>query len=445
MKRILVLGAGLVARPLARYLLDCPDFRVRVASRTVAKARELIAGHPRGEALAFDMEKDAAGLPALLAECDLAVSLLPWTYHVPVAEACVAGRKHLVTTSYVQPAMRALDGAAQAAGVILLNEMGLDPGIDHLSAMRVIQGAQRAGARIESFTSYCGGLPAPEANTNPFGYKFSWSPRGVLLAGRNAARFLRDGAVVEIAGPALFEHHWPVTVAGVGEFEGYPNRNALPYLDTYGIGGAAGIFRGTLRYPGWCETLRQMVALGLLDDTERDDLAGVRWARLMVERAGGGSSPRGAAAGFLGMPAGAAELERMAWLGLFEDAPLPAGARSVLDALAMQMQSRMAYASGERDMIILQDTVTARYAERVETITSTLLAFGEPDGDTAMSRTVSLPAAIAVRLILQGKLTMTGVRIPVHPEIYAPALEELESLGVRSTERVTFVDLAGPA
>ncbi len=183
MKKILVLGAGMVAGAHVQYLLQQPDFHVTVATRTVGKAQEIVGDHPRGRARALDISDDEA-LGEAIAEHDLSVSLLPFVYHPVVARHCVEHAKPMVTTSYVKEEMAALDGPARAAGVVLLNEMGVDPGIDHMTAMRVITEAKHRGGRIVSFTSWCGGLPAPEANDNPFGYKFSWSPRGVLLAGK---------------------------------------------------------------------------------------------------------------------------------------------------------------------------------------------------------------------------------------------------------------------
>ena len=203
MKTVLVLGAGLVTRPLVRYLLDGPGYTVVVASRTASKAEALIDGHPQGIARALNAE-NVEVLRAMISEADLAISLLPYTYHVQVAELCIETGTDMVTTSYVSPAMRALDGRARAANIIILNEIGVDPGIDHMSAMKIIHHVQQNGGEITSFRSWCGGLPAPEANTNPFGYKFSWSPRGVLLAGRNAAHYLEDGE--EISGQVLGLH-----------------------------------------------------------------------------------------------------------------------------------------------------------------------------------------------------------------------------------------------
>jgi len=436
-KNVLVLGAGLVARPLVRYLLDQPDLEVTVASRTVSKAEALIGGRPRGRALAFDIVKDGDTLGALVAQSDLAISLLPYIYHVQVAEQCVRHRRHMVTTSYVKEAMQALDGAAREAGVILLNEIGVDPGIDHMSAMRIIDRVHRAGGQIAHFRSYCGGLPAPEANTNPFGYKFSWSPRGVLLAGRNDARYLENGQIVEVPNSRLFATRHTVPINGVGDLVAYPNRDSLPYRDLYGIPETRTIYRGTLRYPGWCETWQAFVELGLLDLTGRDDLAGLTWRQLIARLIGKPEAKdvRGELATHLGLSRNSAVLDRFEWLGLLSDEPLPA-APTILDALAVPMEARLSYEPGERDMLVLLHDFIAEYPGRTEHITSTMVDFGIPHGDTSMARTVSLPAAIATRLILEGRINLTGVHIPVRPEIYEPVLDELEQMGIRVEEHV---------
>ncbi len=434
MKRVLVLGAGLVAGPLVRYLLGQEGFEVTVASRTLEKAERLIGGAENGVALKLDVHDEKA-LGDLISGCDLAVSLLPYVYHPLVARLCVERGKPMVTTSYVKDDMRALDGAAQDAGVILLNEIGVDPGIDHMSAMEVINRIRDEGGKLVSFSSYCGGLPAPEANDNPFGYKFSWSPRGVLLAGKNSARYLKDGEIVEIPGEELFAHHWPVEIEGFGTLEGYPNRDCLPYIDTYGIHGVKGMFRGTLRYPGWCEAMRNIAKLGLLDETEAD-LSGLTFAEFMGRLIGrdGPASPADVAAS-LGIPADSSVIEKLEWLGLFNDEPLPADARSPLDVLAGVMLPKMQYAPGERDMLVMQHEFIVQYSDRREKITATLVDYGIPNGDSSMSRLVGLPAAIGAKLVLTGEIELTGVQIPVVPEIYKPVLEELESMGVKFSER----------
>jgi saccharopine dehydrogenase-like NADP-dependent oxidoreductase len=440
MKKVLVLGAGLVTRPHVRYLLDVPDLEVIVASRTVSKARALVDGHPRGTAIALNV-KDEAALEDLIRQADLAVSMLPYAYHPKVAALCVKHRKHMVTTSYVKEAMRALDGPAQEAGVILMNEIGVDPGIDHMSAMKVIHEVERKGGRIASFLSWTGGLPAPEANDNPFGYKFSWSPKGVLLAGRNSARFQKDGQIVEIPGEELFDHYWPVQVEGMGEFEGYPNRDSLPYAETYSIQPTGWMFRGTLRYAGWCATLKKFSEMGLLEETPLEPpLSTFREFTAQVLDV----SPDTDFAQYLaeqwGMCHDSKPITDLEWLGLFSDEPLPAGKRTPIDIMAAHMQSKMAYKPGERDMIVMQHEFLAQYPDHKEAITATMIDLGIPHGDTSMARTVGLPAAIAARMIVQGEFEgLVGVHVPVIPEIYEPVLAELADLGIGLTEKVEIV------
>jgi saccharopine dehydrogenase (NADP+, L-glutamate forming) len=439
MHQVLILGAGLVAGPMVRYLLDQPDFRVTVASRTVSKAEALVGDHPRGKASAIDV-RDTSALSQMVQQHDLTVSLLPYIYHLEVAKQCLAHRKHLVTTSYVKPEMRALDPAVKAAGLTFLNEIGLDPGIDHMSAKRVIDDIQAHDGQVTSFISYCGGCPAPDANTNPLGYKFSWSPRGVVMAGKNPAHFLWEGDEVSIPGDELFEHYWPVEVEGLGTFEGYPNRDAMPYMELYGIRPTGTMFRGTLRYPGWCATLAKIAQLGLLDDAVRDDLAGVTYAQLTARLVGAAESDLPVALiDKLGLDPDSQVLDNLEWLGLLSSDPLPAEANTLLDVLTIRMQERMAYEPGERDMIVLYDIFEAQYSDRVEHTTSLFVDYGIPHGATAMSRTVSLPAAIAVRLILQGMITTRGVLVPVIPGIYNPVLDELEELGVQFQEWTTVL------
>ena len=436
MKNILVLGAGLVARPLVDYLLDVPDFAVVVADVEPARAEKLVAGHSRGRAVFLDIS-DRSALAAAIGRSDLVVSLVPYTYHPVVAELAIEQGKHVVTASYVSPAMKDLDGRAKSKGVVLLNELGLDPGIDHMEAMRIIHEVHEAGGRVLVFTSWCGGLPAPESNTNPFGYKFSWSPRGVLLASKNSARYLRDGRIVPVPASDLFAAPEIIRIPGLAEFEGYPNRDSVSYRETYGIPEALTVLRGTLRYAGWCETLRKMVELGLLDETPADR-SGSTFLGLMRElsQAAPGADVRAAAASRLKLGPDSAILSRLEWLGLFEARPLPLERGSAFDNLAALMVEKLAYTAGERDMIVLRHEFLVRTeAGRSERIVSSLVDFGVPGGDSSMSRTVGLPAAIGARLILEGRIRAAGVQVPVLPEIYDPILDELGTLGIRFEEK----------
>jgi saccharopine dehydrogenase-like NADP-dependent oxidoreductase len=442
-KKVVVFGAGLVAGAHVKYLLE-HGYGVTVASRTASKARALVGSHSNGRPVAFDIEREGdQRLDEIVREHDLAVSLLPYTYHPRVARSCLRNRKHMATTSYVKPEMQALDTEAKKLDLVLLNESGVDPGIDHMTAMKVIHRVKAEGGRITSFMSYCGGLPAPEANDNPFGYKFSWSPRGVLMAGRNAARFRREGEVVDIPGPDLFLNYWCVPVEVEGKlipFEAYPNRDSLPYAETYGITAARTMFRGTLRNQGWCATLKKVADLGLLAETE-SDLSGLTYAQFMAKLIGR-KSPRGIKQGVarkIGLAPINFIVAAMDWLGLFSNAPLPAGCKSPLDVLTATMLAKMALAPGERDLLILQHQFVAEFPDHKEKITSTMIDFGIPNGDSSMNRTVGLPAAVGVRLILEGKVASRGVLVPVLPEIYEPALVELERLGLHFSERTERV------
>ena len=438
-QRVVVFGAGLVVRAHVRYLLE-HGFEVTVASRTVAKAEAIVDGHPAGTPVVFDIESDPGRLTELVRTHDVAVSLLPWQFHPAVARACLDVGTHMVTTSYVKDAMRELDGEARAKGVILFNELGVDPGIDHMTAMQVIHRVQNAGGEVTTFQSYCGGLPAPEANDNPLGYKFSWSPRGVLLAGLNPARFRRDRQVVDVPGEDLFEWVWQVPVVVEGKrmvFEGYPNRDSMPYTETYGIDPRDVMFRGTLRNQGWCEAMRQVARLGWLGTEPVAGVAGPTFADMTarlarVDRTGDLAQ---AVADRLDIHPEGPEINAMRWVGLFSDEPRPEG-HGPVDVLTARMLETMSYAEGERDMLVLQHTFIARYAGRAERIVSTMIDFGIPGGDSSMNRTVGLPAAVAVRFILEGRFDTPGVQVPVMPEFYEPALVELERLGLHFSETV---------
>ena len=431
MKTVLVLGAGFVAGPLVRDFLSRPDAEVRVADVEGPKAQALIGSHPRGKALSLDLHDESA-LAGEIAGADLVVSLVPYGFHPLVARHCIALRKNMVTTSYAGEAMKGLDADARRAGITILNEVGLDPGIDHMEAMRVIDQIKARGGTVLGFTSYCGGLPAPEANTNPWGYKFSWSPRGVLLAGKNAARYLKDGREVNIPGPELFGHYEMVAIKGLGVFEGYANRDSVPYAELYGIPEARTMFRGTLRYPGWCATLKKVGDIGLLDQADRD-LTGMTYAGLLKSLAGLGPGAvlPAALADKLGLSVKSGIIDRWEWLGLFGDEPIPMARGSALDILEHLMLRKLRYAEGERDMIILRHAFRYAAADgREKTMTSTLIDFGIPGGDSSMARTVGLPAAAGARLLFEGRIDRKGVCLPVHPEIYGPILRDLEGRGI---------------
>eukprot|EP00011_Vannellida_sp_DIVA3-517-6-12_P005797 CAMPEP_0114619978 /NCGR_PEP_ID=MMETSP0168-20121206/8484_1 /TAXON_ID=95228 ORGANISM="Vannella sp., Strain DIVA3 517/6/12" /NCGR_SAMPLE_ID=MMETSP0168 /ASSEMBLY_ACC=CAM_ASM_000044 /LENGTH=460 /DNA_ID=CAMNT_0001831147 /DNA_START=43 /DNA_END=1425 /DNA_ORIENTATION=- len=438
-KRVLVLGAGLVTGPLVAYLAKRCQYKVLVASRTLARAEGLCKGLENASARELDVEKEGAEavLEELTLNADAVISMLPYLFHVKAALIAIRHKRHFLTTSYVSPAMQELDQAAKEAGIVMVNECGLDPGTDHMSAMRVIDSVRARGGHVESFLSICGGLPAPDCNNNPLGYKFSWAPRGVLLASRNQATFKRDGKEVTWGSDNIFsgEEVWNIEELGC-ELEVYPNRNSLPYIDIYGMQNEKlqTIMRGTFRNKGWSLSIRALIRLGFLS-TDEKEVAGLSFAavtRTLVSAAGGAADAplRAATAAALELAEDHYVLDNMAWLGLFdEEKKVPAGVNTYLDTVSAAMQSNpaMQFAEGERDLVVMRHKYVAQFPDgKTEDITTTLIDYGIPNGDSSMARTVSYPVAIATRLLLEGKITTTGVLRPITPELYNPILDELE-------------------
>jgi saccharopine dehydrogenase-like NADP-dependent oxidoreductase len=417
MRKVLLLGAGMIAGPIIRYLLG-KNIRLTVADRDKSHAAALIGKHPGGSALEWDIA-DEQGLDALISNHDITVSLLPWQYHPRVAASCLRHKRHLVTTSYVKPEMTALDTAAREADIIFLNELGLDPGIDHMSAMRIIHRVQGNGGRIEGFYSMCGALPSPEAFPNPFRYTFSWSPKGVVMAANNDAQFLRDGKIVAVPSRDLFKNPMYVRFcAGNGDMdprglilEVYPNRDSLPYIDLYGI--------------------------GLLSD-EAMDFSGKTFAGFMAMMTGepGSGSVRDRVATHLGTEPSSPALSAMEWLGLFDDYPMNRGLDRPFEIVSDLMAKKMMLRRDERDMVALQHLFLVSWPHGTrEVIRSSLVKCGSPVTDTAVALTVALPAAIGVEMLLEGRVKARGVQIPVIPEIYGPILDRLEDMGIKMTEQ----------
>jgi len=338
--------------------------------------------------------------------------------------------------------MRALEKEAVQAGIIIVNECGVDPGTDHMSAQKLMDSIHAQGGKIEGFTSYCGGLPAPADNNNPLGYKFSWAPRGVLLASRNSALFLKDGKEETIPGNILFEKYQIDRVEGLeADLELYPNRNSIQYLDVYKLrGGCKTIIRGTYRYRGWCDIIKKLADLGYLDLTE-SNLSGQTYSQItgsLIQTTKTGQALKEAIASHLGLDPSHKIISAYEWLGLFSEEKV-SNCKTQLDALCQAMLARMQYAPGERDMLIMKHTFDCVFpAEGKRRIyTSKLLDFGIPNGDSSMSRTVSLPVAIATKLVLEGKLShLKGLVIPTLPELYNPILEELKSFNICFEEKL---------
>ncbi len=433
MKKVLILGAGLVVKPMVEYLLE-NGFGLTVATTTKEKADRMIKGHPNGASLKWSTDEGDT-LERLVNEHDIAVSFLPYRHHTLVARACIRNKKPLVTTSYVQTEMQNLDKDAKEAGVILLNETGLDPGIDHMTAMKIIDHIHSKEGKVEEFYSLCGALPAPECADNPMKYKFSWSPKGVVLASRNSALYLKKGREVKIEPVNLFKDRFSYDFPGLGELEVYPNRDSISYIDIYGIHEASTMYRGTFRYKGWCETLDAMKQLNMLDDTIID-YSGMDYCGFLAERSGlnTGDLKRNISRK-LGLDESSAAIRSLEWLGFFAGEKLAYTKTSPFEITSDRMISKMSLSGNERDAVIMQHVFLASYPDgKKEVIKSSMLDFGSPATNTAVARTVALPASIAVKMILNKKIRLTGVYRPVVPEIYNPVIDELKTFGIEMKE-----------
>lgn len=433
MKKVLILGAGLVAKPMVEYLIE-NGFRIMVASPMKERADEMIKGNPSGESLLWSMDEPEI-LNKLADQYDLIVSLLPPKFHPEVAKVCLNLKKPLVTTSYVSQEMQSFDSDARERGIILLNEIGLDPGIDHMSAMKIIDNIHNKGGKVDEFYSICGALPAPEAADNPMKYKFSWSPQGVIQASRNGANYLKNGENINIDPLKLFRDRFEIDFPGIGPLEVYPNRDSVSYIDIYGIPETRTMYRGTFRFKGWCETLDLMKAINMLDDTVRN-YTGTSYSGFINERAGlkGNETKAGICEKFHITDSHSA-IQSLDWLGFFSEKDMGYTKTTPFEITSRQMISRMLLKEDERDMVVLQHIFRASWpGGKKEKIISSMIDFGTPSANTSIARTVALPASVAVKLILENKIKLKGVYRPVVPEIYEPVLSVLASLGIKMNE-----------
>ena len=432
MKSVLILGAGMVVKPIAHYLLE-NNFKVTLASRTKEKAEKVLNGHKNGVTMSWTVD-DTEVLDTMVKTHDIVVSLLPYTYHVQVAKRCIVYKTNMLTTSYVSDEMKALNEQAKEAGIIILNEIGVDPGYDHMTAMEIIDRVHDEGGKIDEFYSLCGALCAPEASNNPFRYKFSWSPKGVVMASNNDAQFLKNGKTINLDTSDLFKNPLIIDFPDVEKMHVYPNRDSLPYIDIYGIPEVKTMYRGTFRYENWCEALDLLKALNLTDYKELD-LKGKTFAQVTAEINGFETIDlKETIKTKYNIDDNHAGLKAIEWLGVLDDKIVHLEKGSAFDITSDLMIEKMMMDKSERDMVIMQHifTITNVNGEK-ETITSRMLDYGDSKY-TSIARTVALPAAIGVKMILNGKINETGVHIPIKKTIYSPILKELKTLGIAMIE-----------
>lgn len=426
-KKVLLLGSGYVTKPCVQLLVEA-GVDMTVACRTLKDAEALAAGFQNTKAISLDASDNKA-LDEAISKVDLVISLIPYTLHANVCASAIRNKKNVVTTSYRNPQMMELDAQAKEAGVTILNEIGLDPGIDHLYAVKTIDEVHKQGGQVHSFLSYCGGLPAPEASDNPLGYKFSWSARGMLLALRNDAKFYQDGKATEIPGPELMDSAKPYHIYPGFNFVAYANRDSTPYRETYKIPEAQTVVRGTLRYGGFPEFVRTLVAMGFLSTDPLDILDAKNpnpptWADATKAILGASSNKEedltwavSSKAKFTDTPEKERVLSGLRWLDLFSQEKKIQPRGTPLDTLCATLEPKMMYEPGERDFVMLQHRFGITWKDgKKETRTSTLCDYGEPTGPkstSAMAKLVGEPCAIATLMVLQGDIHEKGIIAPL--------------------------------
>ena len=439
MKNILVIGAGRSASSLIKYLLDNSskeNWNITVGDVAIDLVKQKTANHPNSRAIAFDITNDKQREEEIK-RADLVISMLPASMHMNVARDCVRFKKHLATASYVSKEMMELDAEARSEGIILLNESGLDPGIDHASAMKVIDHIHEQGGELTSFQSFCGGLVAPECNDNPWGYKFSWNPRNVILAGQGTAQFIENGEYKYIPYNRLFTQICTIEVFGHGKFDAYANRDSLSYRKFYGIENIPTMLRGTLRMPGYCQAWNVFVKLGLTDDSYKIEASDTLTYKQLLESflPVGKQSTKEKLTTFMGAEMNEEVMNKIEWLGVFEDKKIKVKNATPAQILQDLLEEKWLLKEHDKDMIVMQHQFEYTLNGQAKKITSSLVVKGDDQTYTAMAKTVGLPLAIAAKLILQGKISARGVIIPTKKEIYLPVLNELENYGVKFEEK----------
>lgn len=439
MKKVLVLGAGRTAPSLVDYLAKCtdPPLEIRLGDISEQLATQRASDYSNVIGFAFDVISENQ-LETEVQDSSLVVSLLPVKFHVVVAKVCLKFRKPLLTASYVSKEMRGLNAEAERKGVLLLNECGLDPGIDHMIAMAALDEIRKGqGGTIDSFISYTGGLIAPDSDNNPWHYKFTWNPRNVVLAGRETAQFIRNGRYKYIPYHRLFTRLTTVHIAGFGDFEGYANRDSLKYRELYGLQDVQTMFRGTLRRPGFCQGWNVLVQLGLTDDSYNLEGLDQMTYRDFINTFlyyHPSKTVEDKLCEYLSIAPNGSIMNQLKWLGIFEKQRIGLSQSSPAQVLQQLLEKKWSLAPKDQDMIVMQHQVGYKIGNKPGNLSSSLVVIGEHTDSTAMSKTVGWPLAIAAKLILSKQVNDLGVRLPVSAQYYKPILGELQQLGVRIIE-----------
>lgn len=445
MQTILVAGAGKTSTYLIEYLLKhaakC-NWKVIVADGNADAIALKTGNSPYATAAVIDITDDTQRKP-LVQQSNIVVSLMPPHLHVLLAKDCLEYGKHIITSSYVSDDMKALDSPAREAGLMFMCEMGLDPGIDHMSANQIIHSIQKVAATIISFKSNTGGLVAPESDDNPWHYKFTWNPRNIVVAGSSGGKYLSNGQTIDIPYEKVFEDvvaasH--IDAAG-GDLVYYPNRDSLKYLDLYDVPEIKTFVRGTFRHPDFCEGWSTIIKLGITNPNDKIDateLTHKDWLKLKTDHTDGAITIKEHVAAILGLSADAKVMNMLQWLGLFDDTVIADGTYSSADILLNILLNKWQLKPEDKDMIVMQHEVVYIHKAKETTLTSTLVLKGEHGDHSAMAKTVGMPMAILAKLVLTGKVKAPiGVHIPNMPSIYKPVLAELKNEGISFTDVIS--------
>lgn len=445
MKNILVLGAGRSSFSLINYLLKNStdfDWKVTVGDVSEESALQKTKNHPNSRALKFDVN-DQSQREKEISSADIVISLLPPSLHLIAALDCLKYSKSLITASYVSAEIRELEKEAKNKGILLLNEMGLDPGIDHMSAMHIIERLKASGADIVSFKSYCGGLVAPESNDNPWGYKFSWNPRNVIVAGQGTAKYLENGRIKYLPYNRLFKEIETTEVHDLGYFDAYANRDSISYKEPYGLNNTGNLLRGTLRMQGYCRAWNVFVQLGITDDTyhifNSQGMSHADFISSFLPVNQPGDNLRSKLASFVGEEEDSETIRKITWTGILDNTPITLNNATPAQVLQDLLEKKWILKHDDKDMIVMQHEFEYNLNNQRRHLTSSMVVKGIDEVNTAMAQTVGLPVAIAAKLILTGKINLTGVHIPTVKEIYDPVLKELENYNVHFKEKETIV------
>lgn len=445
MKKILILGAGHSTPYLISYLLDeatAYDWQVTVADKNLDVAKLRISGYTQANVLQLDIN-DIARRTQIIQESDIVINFLPPNFQYVVALECIHGNTHMITASYQDERLPDIDAEAKRKGILILNEMGLDPGIDHMSAMDLIERIKRHGGTVLAFRSYGSGLPAPEVKVNPLRYCITWNPRNVIMAGETGAQYLYKSRIKILPFHEVFQRTWNVTVEGIGELEAYPNRDSLRYRTLFGLDQVHTMIRGTLRYPGWSETWLQIVRLGLPNEILKIPNITSYTYRELVEMFlplyAPGADLEHEVANFLNISPTGKIMENLKWLGLFSNEKIKTQGETAADVLIDLLRRKLVLPANARDVVAIYHELEVGYINRRERIISSFVEYGDVGGFTGMAKTVGLPAAIAAKLVLTGKFTEGGCLIPTNPAVYKPVLHELREMGYAFKEHSEMI------